>query len=747
MKNLLFLLLLCVADCFAQQKEWHVRPRTNANNNYDTVGDGSYENSWSLQNALNNPGNSIQAGDKVWLHDCTYTDPITKVDYRGHFKTNINTGTATNYITIASYPGEWAAVDGNIHASPAVTIPPGSGISDVAIIEANSNFIHFLNFEISCKGIFWRFQDALCSPSPFHVYGGLLHQSATKNKFSNLVIRNIPGQGMSLWKPSVSEVDGCILYYNGRIVDRRHPNGVPIRTYCGEPIDGDNAQAYSHGVYTQNNSGETKIFKNSMFLNNYQEGIAIWSESNSDITGVPFLYDYLIEDNVFLNNNSPLADETANLLIAGNNVNNKPYEITIDNNIFYRNSTNFLTGPEIRNSSGVEMMNNHIYNGTSGFKFHGDNTKINFHDNVYAGKRIQVLATPTQFSGGSTPANAWTMPNNKYYSGSVDDFVQNDPVLSVYTSYQTFVTTYSTGSFTDFNSNYFNVGNRTVISQNTNNPNLFYVKIYKTSNATENINVDFTPYSIPATGMKYQIRDIENYFVPFSAQTYGGSTVSFPVNSPGFEMPLPATVSGVGPAYVTTPVHSNGRFGVFAIEFGCSGVDFDKTINRTDTSVTLEDKAKNNIFVGSTSYTENSGSDIKFKAGKNILLKNTIIKSGAKFLAKIENTCPDIAFLGTGKVSTTSPSNSENSKQEAVPNSFIINPNPNTGVFNVQSLTKATIIRLTITKIDNAKRIFDKDYKNLQNVDVDISNQSQGLYSIVVTFDNGESLSKTIIKQ
>src|SRR6185503_14213734 len=71
------------------------------------AGDGSAASPWDLPTALLHPP-SVQPGDTIWLHGGVY---------KGAFVAKLD-GADAMPITVRSYPGEWATLDGNGFTDP-----------------------------------------------------------------------------------------------------------------------------------------------------------------------------------------------------------------------------------------------------------------------------------------------------------------------------------------------------------------------------------------------------------------------------------------------------------------------------------------------------------------------------------------------------------------------------------------------------------------------------------------------------
>lgn len=766
MKKLLFILVVFFANqALAQHREWHVIAADAAGNNFSTVGDGSYERPWRLQNALNNPAGVIKPGDTIWLHGGTYA---------GQFSTNL-TGNAANYITVASYPGEWARIDGNV-------APYTANILDIG-----GSYTSYEDFEVTCLGTFRRTITAdangtECNPDgSFHKLGGINHEYL-KNRFVNLIVRNIPGTGIGSWKQTGdTEIYGCIIYNNGYLLHQKKTCAETAESIIGK----------GPGIYTQNleASNLTRLIENNIIMGNYDAGINLWSASANIYEN--FLSHYKITKNIFLNNGGPQRDETSNLVINSASVTafNHPGDIEVDKNIFYLNSrSSYVSGMLVSNSNGVHVHDNYLFKGTAGAVFRANNKNIEFDHNFFWGKYMQYSISPSQYV-----ANSWSTHDNTYYKMTYPDGVNvmevPDPAgtiahfripLATFQSAPPAPNAYGgeAGSTILVNPFYHSTlgsdkawpellyfdypqkfpgtfGSKTFVTQNKYNPNVFYVVVFDPvptltyGSTTFSIPVDFSYYNIPADTY-YKVRDAENYFkVPLTGNLTANN-ISFPMHWTDFELPL----GTAGTDYIVTstsdPRHSFTDLHAFVVEFGCENVAFDLQINRTDTAVLAPDSAKNNIFVGTTTaYTANPGAVVTMKAGKQIVYKNTHIKEGANLLAKIETVCADLPLVSSDQITTTATGRSAGSTamQDKEDDRFIIYPNPNSGLFKIENLTTATITKITVSKIDSGQLILEDSSENFVQKEFDISQYPQGLYSVNVFFDNGENISKTIIRQ
>jgi Secretion system C-terminal sorting domain len=835
MKKLIILLILfCANSILAQNKEWHVKPYAD---NYYTTGTGlSLAAAWNIQYALSGAGGQIHAGDIIWLHGdqkSTYIGtPTAAAIYKGHFKSTLSgqlVGAEEKYITVASYPGEWAVIDGNIHNNPYTLSPIIGGNNSQLILEVIGGYVHFDNFEITCIGDFSRIHEKRTQtaetnspPCPdllaynFHRYDGISHgldlseTTAIKNKFTNLVIRNIPGVAIASWKFTLdSEIYGNLLYNNGKIdvigvgcgpsislesvvayglyADKVFPN--PATPGQNFPV---NCNGKSASIYTQNAHATLKRnIKNNVFLNCYDSGLIIWS-TNDYASSLDYVKNFDVIKNVFINNGAPARDDTSNMLVSTDF--NPITKINIDSNIFYLNSkSNYISGILVNNAiDDINIANNYIFNSTAGMEFRNTNHKIHFHHNFYAGKRIKLLSSIENYK---LSGNEWSMDYNTYFTrpGSQNMFYVpllpfnpgninslrgltlnvinpnlNPPILTNFRSVEEY-NDEQHSSRNIFNSSLFPPA-RTIINQNKYNPNKFYVTIYNPTESSNNVLISFADYGIPI-GKHYIIKDVQNYFLPLLNTTYTGGDISFPIPNPTgsnvFESPLPFNTTTFGPAFTfqSLPVHSNRDLNTYEIEFDCPNLAYDLTLQNLTNTTTINYEARNRIQFG-TNYISDATATVTATAEKEIkIITGSWIKSGTKFLAKIDKNLCSIMLneyeeansLDTNP--TGIPASLVSSQDDPIELGtvfrmnlatndildFAIFPNPSSGIFNIESLNEHKINKVQITKTDTARKVFDENYNNQTAINVDISRKQKGLYTVQVFFENNTSQSKTII--
>lgn len=761
MRNIILLILfsLGISNIYSQNV-WYVKPFTS---NLHTNGDGlSFDTAWSIQNAFNNPGGVIQPGDIIYLKGGVYLG-----------KFNVSSalqGTVNNYITVMSYPGEWAILNGNT----ADFIPPPSVSSSLSVSkstsliedkneienEINSNeddefqstgpilavtskYVMYKEFELTCLDPINRLEvinDSSCSTwelSSINKISGINH-TENVNKFVNLVIRNVPSTGIGSWKATEdTEIYGCIIYKNGYIRKVRKENCDA--DYIGKGF----------GIYTQNNEGNPyRIIENNIFMNNYDSGIGVWSGNSSPTS--KYLHNYNISKNIFINNGGPQRDETANLLVRGLSWNNRPENILVYDNIFYNNR---LSGKstEIRLTNGVHIYNNFMYKGQPTNQFHHNNRNLYMNGNTKILRYFTINnATPSNFSEWN-----WNFLNNKYL-GYLDDNINSrliryldnsDNNNNAWYSLLDFQNLYNseTNSTYQLASTYINNNNQGItffihnneepiktITQNKYNPNRFYITIYNPRANTsiyDNVSIDLSEYNIPE-GRSYTIIDPENYFNPNQiTDIYNGSSVSLPMTLTSME-----TLDDTYPQnYRNQIVHTLKDFSAFILDFGCNHILFDQTINNQIDNSNSNYEVRNNLkFLNYTCE-----SVVLAEAGKSILIQpNSHITSNSDYLARIIEKCPLLTFydntnLTQYKDNISKESNSEKKQYSNDENYYLIEPNPSYGVFKVKSLIDEKIEKIEIIDSKGVMVYSSRDFiKNSKNeyIEVNIEDKPSGVY-------------------
>lgn len=127
--SLYFCLVLVLLTSFhCRATDWYASPTGSGN--------GTLGMPFSLQTALNSA--SILPGDNLWLRGGGGQP------YKGRFICNLN-GTPSAKINVASYPGEWAILDGNIL--------PAVNTTNTQVLSVLGGYVRFKDFEITYSNV------------------------------------------------------------------------------------------------------------------------------------------------------------------------------------------------------------------------------------------------------------------------------------------------------------------------------------------------------------------------------------------------------------------------------------------------------------------------------------------------------------------------------------------------------------------------------------------------------------------
>lgn len=539
MKNLFFTLILTLFFLPLIAAEWHASPSGSSGNSGTSPSDA-----WDLHTALNH--SSIAAGDIVWLHGG---------QYNGKFTSTL-VGTSTNPITVASAPGEWAILNGNV-----------TGYTEPAILNVQGGYVHFMNFEITHIGSFTRDKDA----ANFTQCDGISHTSGENCKFINLRIHDNPGTGVGTWKFTAgTEFYGCMVYANGWI----EPSGTKLN--------------HGPGFYVQNASSLQRIIENNIIFNNFSHGVEIWSacEQNCGAGGVTeYVKNITLKKSSVFNNSYPftLAGQ-ANVLVSTKDLAglNAAKNITIQNNEIYRNALKAGSGHgqairigEIITTAyptheNIVIDNNLIIARNQAFVI-GEVESLTFTNNLLVTGFINVGSNSDAFE----PYPSWTFDNNNYYTKSWGNFIRKDGLTAEQIQFSQWQ---ASPYLKDANSSWSgNAGNsspifqeqRIRVEQNDYAANRFTIVVFDGNG--DNVDIDFSAYNFPA-GTQYTIRDVENYNTVAASGTLPGTNlVNMPMNLTGYTAPL-----GTYGSYVFEKSLHN--FNVFEVEFdampACSECNF-----------------------------------------------------------------------------------------------------------------------------------------------------------------------------
>jgi len=186
-------------------------------------GPGTRAHPWSLTYALSHPP-PVRPGDTLWVHGGTYV---------GVFTSTLR-GAAGSPVVVRQFPGERAILDN------------AEGIDGFGIY-ARGSYTWFWGLEIRNSGT-----------APYNDAG--VSMDGPGEKLINLVIHDHPGSGVTSYSAAAdAEIYGCLIYFNG-----------------GQS----QIQGKGYGIYTQNDAGRVKAFKENIIPYSWGFGIHAYTEGN-----------------------------------------------------------------------------------------------------------------------------------------------------------------------------------------------------------------------------------------------------------------------------------------------------------------------------------------------------------------------------------------------------------------------------------------------------------------------------------
>jgi parallel beta-helix repeat protein len=248
--------------------EYFVSPQGLATN------DGSPERPLDLTTALAKDS-PVRAGQKIWLRGGTY---------RGGFVSAINGGEGAP-IVVRNYQGERVILDGS---------NPDAQQHGI-VLQVIGTHTWFWGLELTFTNPTRPITANASSPN------GVYANESRDVKFINMILHDLPAQGMGIWAESVDvEAYGNIIYYNG-------------------------TNDLDHGIYVQNMT-DTKRIEDNIIFEQASHGLHAYGSSNA------YLDNLYVSGNVIFNNGLLRDEPQRNILIGGGRV---AHEMTVRDNFTY----------------------------------------------------------------------------------------------------------------------------------------------------------------------------------------------------------------------------------------------------------------------------------------------------------------------------------------------------------------------------------------------------------------------------
>jgi hypothetical protein len=256
-------------------------------------GDGSKNNPWQLQTALNHPS-TLLPGDTVWIFGGLYAEM-----YNAQTSYNCFTkGTSDKPIIFRNYNNERVTLDGQL----TYTLFLGLG---------NCSYTWFWGIEVSNSA----------STDRNHDIPGSVSCSAEHIKFINMIVHDT-GSGLDTWKTAKNtEVYGCIIYHIGNNLN-----------------NGGNLEGHGHGMYVQNDTFGTRALHNNIIFSTYGYAMKVWQTTTTSAIG-----NLDIQNNILFNGGAASENlggvgnnyRTHNFFVVSNGVNNPVTNTVIKHNYTY----------------------------------------------------------------------------------------------------------------------------------------------------------------------------------------------------------------------------------------------------------------------------------------------------------------------------------------------------------------------------------------------------------------------------
>ena len=496
------------------QQEFHVFPKSHKSNPGKASGNGSINNPWDLQTALNQTTRTVNDRDIIYLH---------KGIYNGRFSSTISTIDKNTYITVKPFNNDKVVLNGNVASKQGT------------VLNVKGGNIIFKDFEVTFLGDFSR----SAKDKDFRVVNGISHVDGEDCKFINLKIHNNPGSGIGSWKRTGgSIIDGCLIYNNGYISKVRG-SGV--------------------GIYVQNQSEKMRYITNNTIFNNYYKGIQVWSASSGGKN--EFVKNINLKNNVIFNNGNPGGKFVDNAIIASNDKDgiNVAKNIVFDSNILYHNSdfnSNKNPGDGASLTLGydakapvenIRVTNNIIIGKNNALRLSHIKSLIFKNNITYCGYVHYNVSVLKHIKFG------WKFDNNSYYTKRTK--AQRISKHKDFTLKE-----WQTNFGLDKNSTWKQVKDLSMrsvldITKISDIQNSYRVTLFQKEG--EDVSVDFSNFKLKKRSL-YKIYDIENPDrIIKSGRISNNRNVKFPMSNSVLEMPLHNKKAKKTPS----------NFGVYIIKF------------------------------------------------------------------------------------------------------------------------------------------------------------------------------------
>jgi len=531
---------------------------------------GKKKQPWDLATALSHP-QKVKPGATIYLRGGTYT---------GKFISRLR-GTPSNPITVRSFPGEWAKIDGyatttlanGINSSTrAITVEDSSRLAEgmsftfhdgvegleeicqvsevlgktviinrgwggtAAVSHASGATIVLggNNFEIEGADTIYRDLE-ITNSDPVRVQAvpnaqngphlrGSCDLRGPRVKLINCVIHDLQGGVGGVSSSFGAEVYGCIIYNNGYV-----QNNI----YSG------------HGMYLQNSDADNpKLLRDNIIFNNFGLGIQGLSQTGNTV-GMHVI------GSVLFGNGSPGASPLWNILLGAND--GIADDLRIDSCFIYRGPTvesNSITLDFVSQTGRGEITNTVLAGGRDGIEIKGGSS-ISLTGNTvfinYQGGQQSLINLKNISSSASL-----AIGSNRYFNSSGNPlvFAKNED-FKTFANWQSVLRLDRNGST---NSNAAPSNNWIFVRPNQYESGRAHIIVY---NWTQKKQVSVNVSEVLRPGDQFEVRNVQDYFAsPVIEGTYTGQPLELPMTDLTVATPVGMT---------TTPAHTGIQFNTFVL--------------------------------------------------------------------------------------------------------------------------------------------------------------------------------------
>ena len=514
--TVLFLLLVLGWPGTAWSADWYVSPSGS------DLGDGSQENPWDLQTALNHPA-TVFGGDTIWLYGGTY---------EGQFNSLLN-GFDENFpIVVREMPGERAIVQ------------VGPIAYQQAALRIIGTYTWFQDFEITTSGGdrvatsgTWPDLDDMNTGNG--VEAGRNAGEGVGCKLIDLTIHDCAHGVLATADALNFEVTGCLLYFNG---------------YQGNTDANGLGSSYGVALDMDNDTAGAKLLQDNIIFGTYSFALQAWGPSTQYQNNLTYRGNTVFDSGIMTTSINTIDT----MLGGGSPMTNFVFA---DNMMYRRTLTGvclnvgdaYYTG--IYNDANVQ--GNYIV-GESRLRYW--QTLIFRHNTLVAPRS---LVDPLETTGvAAVPAYDWNF--NTYYCAQISEWGNYHPFTRYYedangtiivnnTRYLWDAWRTTTGY--DANSSYtvgYPTTTQVFVRQGQYDDNRINITIFNWA-ASASVAVDVS--AVLSEGESYEVRDVQNITgTPVASGTYSGTgTISIPMTGTDCVQPY-----GNAPvAWTHTPMQFN----------------------------------------------------------------------------------------------------------------------------------------------------------------------------------------------